>query len=217
MKWELDDNTSDGIRFLLAGAGSLLVLRLLYSGVLQFIGPAPDDALAVACARFHNGYWITDPHTVVLNTTSGIGTRLAMAVAVSMLTAVLFAALVYVLTRRNGTWAIRTLRLTLILSLCWWLFAALTRPVTHARLHAGGIELVNETDLLGQLSLPWPAAKSPMDWTEVRDFTVQGVESRMAVKALTHQGDITLAVGDADDTTDLAKQLRAWRAKHAQP
>ncbi len=221
MKWELDDNTSDGIRFLLVGAGSLLVLRLLYNGVLHFAGPAADDALALACTPFHHGYWITDPHTVVLHAGGGIGTRLAMALAVSMLTAVVLAALAYVLTgtlwRKGGTWAIRTLRLTLILSLCWWLFAALARPAGYARFNAAGMELVDEAALLGQLSLPWPAARVRMNWTDVRDFTVQPVENGMAVNALTPQGAITLAGGDANDAMELAGQLRAWRSKHVRP
>ena len=62
MKWTLGDNAVDGIRFVLVGAGSLLVLRLTYAGIHRALAGSGGDALATACAAFQHGYWTTD-HT----------------------------------------------------------------------------------------------------------------------------------------------------------
>lgn len=214
MKWELDDNTSDGIRFLLVGAGSLLVLRLLYGGVLQLISPTADDALAAACAHFHNGYWITDAHVVVQHTGGGIGARLALAVVLSIAAASALALVVFLLAkamRGNALpWAVRTLRIALVIPFCWWLYASLMRPPACTRFDAEGIVLTRHASILGELSLPWRSTEVRYAWHDVESFTTNVTEGGMEVSAIiSGHGTFPLTTGTAAEVEEFLRQL--WK------
>lgn len=213
MKWELDDNTSDGIRFLLIGAGSLLLLRLGYAGVVQLVIGPPQDALAEACVHFQSGYWMNDPHTVVLDGGAGFGTRLALSAITTVLVALTLAGLTHLLTARagqgGGTWAVRVLRVALIVPFCWWLFAALTRPPVELRFDKTGFVEEKGSALFDQLSLPWPADRTEFRWSEVERVTTRMSEANTMVCAITREDTMTLAVGNAQHAEVLAHELRA--------
>ena len=217
MKWELDDNTSDGIRFLLIGAGSLLLLRLGYAGVVQLVVGPPQDALAEACVHFQSGYWMNDPHTVVLDGGAGFGTRLALSAITTVLVAVVLAGLTHLITacagQVSGSWAVRTLRVALIIPFCWWLFAALTRPPVQLRFDNAGIVQEKGIALFDQLSLPWPAERTEFGWAEVEQISTRMSEVHTMVCAITRGDTLTLAVGNAHHADLLAQELRTLAGK----
>lgn len=217
MKWELDDNTSDGIRFLLVGAGSLLVLRLAYAGIQRVLAPETTDALATACAPFHNGYWLTHAHTLVQQTDGGIGTRLALAVTVTVVGALVLAGLVHVLTRvlgsANGTWTLRTLRLALIIPFCWWLYAALLMPPTQASIGPERIVLRLRSNLLGELSLPWCSSTTTIPWNAIEAIVAEPDDDGMELRVITPTGSSVLAQGAAAEVEVLMQELQRYRAE----
>ena len=217
MKWELDDNTSDGIRFLLVGTGSLLVLRLAYAGIQRVLAPETTDALAMACAPFHHGYWLTHAHTQVQQTDGGIGTRLALAVTVTVVGALVLAGLVHVLTRvlgsANGTWTLRTLRLALIIPFCWWLYVALLVPPTQASIGPEGIELRQRANLLGELSLPWGGTSTTIPWNLIEAFAAEPANDGVELRVITPTGSSVLAHGATAEIEVLVQELQRYRAE----
>lgn len=212
MKWELDDNTSDGIRFLLIGAGSLLLLRLGYAGVLQLVSGPPKDALAEACAYFQSGYWIADPHTVVLDGGADMVTRIALAVIITVVVALLLAGLAQLLSARFGqggsTWTVRVLRVALIIPFCWWLFAALTRPPVELHFNSAGFAVRRQAALFGRLSLPWPAEHITHRWDDFEGIITTEVEHGTAVLAIASEDTMILGVGHPKQAHLLAEALR---------
>jgi len=216
MKWELDDNTSDGIRFLLVGAGSLLVLRLAYAGVQRLLFPDNTDALAMACAPFHNGYWLAEAHTVVQQTDGGIGTRLALAVIVTVLVALLLAGLVHLLARlfgsSTGRWTLGTLRLALIIPFGWWLYAALMRPPVRANVDPEGIVLVREAAVLGELSLPWGRSNTAILWNSIEGIAAEPSAGGMELRLITKTGIAVLTQGTAAEVETLVRELQRYQA-----
>lgn len=162
MKWELDDTTSDGIRFLLIGSGSLLLLRLAYSCVL-LLTQTPSTAELQACiAEFRNGYLITDPKTLIRGGMS-VGERLALALVLSMASGIAAGLLAYLVSK---TWVVAA-RLGLLLALLWFMYAALLLP--PKKIVLGSEDLVQSTRpaVLGELSLPWPATETNYPWANV--------------------------------------------------
>ena len=217
MKWELDDNTSDGIRFLLVGTGSLLVLRLAYAGIQRVLAPETTDALAMACVPFHHGYWLTNAHTLVQQTDGGIGTRLALAVTLTVVGALVLAGLVHLLTRlfgsANGPWTLRTLRLALIIPFCWWLYAALLVPPTQASIGPEGIVLRLRSNLLGELSLPWCSSTTTIPWNAIEAIVAEPDDDGMELRVITPTGSSVLAQGAAAEVEVLMQELQCYRAE----
>ncbi|HRF81607.1 MAG TPA: hypothetical protein PL070_16135 [Flavobacteriales bacterium] len=217
MKWELDDNTSDGIRFLLVGTGSLLVLRLAYAGIQRVLAPETTDALAMACTPFHHGYWLTNAHTLVQQTDGGIGTRLALGVTISVVVALVLAGLVHLLTRlfgsANGTWTLRTLRLAMIVPFCWWLYAALLVPPTQASIGPEGIVQRQRSNLLGELSLPWGSSSTTIPWNAIEAFAAKPADDGVELRVTTPTGSLVLAQGAAADVEALVQELQRYRAE----
>ena len=217
MKWELDDNTSDGIRFLLVGTGSLLVLRLAYAGIQRVLAPETTDALAMACVPFHHGYWLTNAHTLVQQTDGGIGTRLALAVTLTVVVALVLAGLVHLLTRvlgsANGTWTLRTLRLALIIPFCWWLYVALLLPPMQTSISPEGVVLRQRANLLGELSLPWGGTSTTIPWNAIEAFAAEPVDDGVELRVITPTGNSVLAQGAATEVEVLMQELQRYRAE----
>jgi hypothetical protein len=217
MKWELDDNTSDGIRFLLIGAGSLLVLRFCYSGVVKLLSAPPQGALAEACVHFQSGYWISDPHAVVLDGGAGIGTRLALTVMITVVVALALAGLTHLLTstakQSNGSWAVRLLRVALVVPFCWWLFAALTQPPTEVHFDSTGFSVQRRPALFGALSLPLPTDHTAYNWADFEAVSTTKVEQGAAVITSASEDTMILAVGGSEDAHSLALALRSLAGK----
>jgi hypothetical protein len=217
MKWELDDNTSDGIRFLLIGAGSLLLLRLGYAGVVEMASGPPRDALAAACTHFQSGYWMNDPHTVVLDGGAAFGTRLALSIIITVVIALVLAGLAQLLTKRTGngggSWAVRLLRVALVVPFCWWLFASLTRPPIEVHFDSAGFSVARRSALFDRLSLPWPAQYEAYNWADFEKITTSEVERGMAVLAFTSEDTMILAVGGPEEARSLALALRSLAGK----
>jgi hypothetical protein len=211
MKWELEDNTSDGIRFLLIGAGSLLVLRLCYSAVLMLLGVPDEDELGAAIAHFRSGYWIiaTD---VLVTVPSTIGTRLSLAFSTSLVFALFAAGLVYQLAMLLGKESINrwllVLRTTLIAALVWSLFASLSLPPSTATLDARGISITRRTALFGTLSLPWSTHTVTTPWSAIKAVEVSFTEEGHIVEALTDDGALILCTGAKADAERLATAIR---------
>lgn len=212
MKWELDDNTSDGIRFLLIGAGSLLVLRLGYSAVLMLFDVPDEDDLGAAIAHFRSGYWISATD-VLVTMPSTIGTRLSLAFSASVLFALFASGLVYQLSMLIGKESINrwllVLRTTLVAALVWSLFASLLLPPSTATLDARGISITRRTTLFGTLSLPWRTHTSTTPWSAIEAVEVSFTEEGHTVEALTEDGSLTLCTGAQADAERLARAIRA--------
>ncbi len=174
MKWELDDTTSDGIRFLLIGSGSLLLLRLVYSGVLLLTQAPYTTELQACIAEFRNGYLITDPHMLIRGGMS-VGERLALALVLSMASGIAAGLLAYLVSK---TWVVAA-RLGLLLALLWFMYAALLLPPKKTIL--GSEDLVQSTRpaVLGELSLPWPAVEVHHPWAGIETIQVRSVTSSL--------------------------------------
>lgn len=211
MKWELDDNTSDGIRFLLIGAGSLLVLRLCYSGVLMLFDVPDGDELGAAIKRFRSGYWIS-ASDVLVTVPSSIGTRLSLAFSASVVLALLASGLAYQLAILLGKDTINrwlmVLRTTLIATLAWSLFASLSLPPSTATLDAHGISISRRTALFGTLSLPWSTHTSTTPWSAIKAVEISYTEEGHTVEALTVDGALILCTGAQADAERLAAAIR---------
>lgn len=211
MKWELDDNTSDGIRFLLIGAGILLVLRLCYSGVLMLLDGPDGDELGAAITQFRSGYWISASDVLVTGPSS-IGTRLSLAFSASVVLALLASGLAYQLAillgkERIDRW-LMVLRTTLITALAWSLFAALSLPPTTASLQEQGIGINSRPSLFGVLSLPWRMHKATTPWSAVKAVVVSYTDEGHTVEALTEDGALILCTGEQADAERLAAAIR---------
>ncbi|MBL7950105.1 MAG: hypothetical protein JNM62_00180 [Flavobacteriales bacterium] len=211
MKWELDDTTSDGIQFLLVGTGSLLLLRLLYAGVLMLMGVPDGDELGAAIAEFRSGYWISDTD-VLVSTSSSIGTRLALAVSSSLIMALLLAGAVYQLALLAGKETIRpwstVLRIALVATLAWSLFAALLLPPCTATLNERGLTVTQRPALFGVLSLPWTARTVTTPWSAVEAIEVSSSEEGHTVQAATKDGTVNLYTGEQAHAERLARGIR---------
>lgn len=216
MKWELDDTTSDGIRFLLIGAGSLLLLRLGYVGLQHWMAPAPGDALATASLPFRQGYLLRGP--ALVGGTSGVGVRLALALTLSVACALLCAAVLHVLARLAGrsasTWSTSGLRVSLALAFCWWIAAALLIPPHVARFDAEGLHITQRPAVLDLLSLPWSAATRTLPWSAVEAIEVSPSEDGTTVEAMTEDGPWTLGSATPVDAEELAGLLRERYLMH---
>ena len=217
MKWELGDNAVDGIRFVLVGAGSLLVLRLAYSGVLHALGGAEGDVLATVCTPFRSGYWTTDPYMVMGHTAGGVGSRLAMAMAVSMGVASALALAVYLLLRvQQGAavrWAVGTMRTVLVVLVGWFLYAALMRPPAYTRFGTEALVLHQQASLFHELSLPWRSTETHHAWSQVRGFSTRTTtEGTEVVADITGHGEVLLTSGTAAEAKALVIELNMRNA-----
>lgn len=216
MKWDLGDNAEDGIRFLLVGAGSLLVLRLAYMGIVHIANGAEPDTLAAACAPFRYGYWATDPHVVVAHD-DGLGARLALALTVSMATATVLALVVYLIVRmiRSAAlpWAVGTLRTVLLLLGGWFLYAALLHPPAYVRFEKDALVVHQQAHLFGALSLPWGNTEIRHGRAQITGFSTR-TEARATpvLVTITGQGEMMLTNGTATEAKALATQLVLWKA-----
>ncbi len=214
MKWELDDTTSDGIRFLFVGAGGLLVLRLLYAGVLMLMGVPEGDELGAAIAQFRNGYWISDAD-VLVTTTNSIGTRLALALSVTFVGALVAAILVHMLAKLAHKDAAHlslfVLRASLVLALTWSVFASLLLPPSIVVLNMGGLTTTRRPALFGVLSLPWAVTETTYAWSTVQSISVEETEGGSTIYAVLHDERLPLTTGAKDDAKlqELAELIEA--------
>lgn len=211
MKWELDDNTSDGIRFLLIGAGSLLLLRLCYSGVLMLLDGPDGDELGAAIKQFRHGYWISDVDVLVTGPSS-IGARLSLALSASVVLALFASGVTYQVAilwgkESVGRW-LMVLRVTLITALAWTLFAALSLPPNTATIHERGIAINSRPSLFGVISLPWRAQETNTPWSAVEAVVVSSAENGHTVEAWTKDGALILCTGAEADAERLAAAIR---------
>lgn len=170
MKWSLGDTTADGVRFLLLGAGALLVMRLLFAGFDHWLNAHPADELAAAIAPFRSGYLSTSTHKLV--TDGGeVSTRLAMAIPSSIGAALLTALAIFlcckVLRKPHQRATSLALRLTLVVALVWFMNAALFIPPRTVLINTQGLDLLTRPALFDRLSLPTPATREHLTWTQV--------------------------------------------------
>jgi hypothetical protein len=185
MKWDLDDTASDAVRFLLIGAGSLLLLRLGHRVLQHWYVAHPSDALSQATAAFHQGYLIGQPATVVVGG-GGTGTRLAMAFLAGCASVLvpggLVAWVVRLLGRSTaGIW--RAARYLLLVSLGWWAFTALVHPPITVQFDQNGFTRSERVALLGELGLPISLSHEQVSWSAVDSLTIDGEGARLAANA----------------------------------
>lgn len=212
MKWELSDTTQDGIRFLLAGAGSLFLLRLGYLGISHLLGGA-DDALAMACKPFQYGYWLGGAHTVANTDGGGVGARIALAMVVAVVMALVIGLLVYLVARatgRSSSMAVGTMRVVLVLALAWWLYAALAAPHKYTRFTAEGIERMVHPRAIGALTWPWGAQRYTIPWNEVAAINTHTKDDLSTVSVEHGAYHFTLATGSSEETKALVAELRKY-------
>lgn len=180
MRLQLSDTTSDAIRFLLIGAGSLFILRLAYAGISRSTLASDPSELEARISEFQNGYLLSDQNTLVTDG-MGVGERIALALVVAAILASVVALVVYMLLRASGRpggpVVVGAARITLILSLLWFTYAALLLPPRTARFLPAGIVLTHRPAALGELSLPWPGTTSNYDWSTIDGVEVAASES----------------------------------------
>ncbi len=222
MKWTLGDNAVDGIRFVLVGAGSLLVLRLTYAGIHRALAGSGGDALATACAAFQHGYWTTDPYMVVAGAPGGVGPRLALAMVVSVGAASVLAFAVYLtlrLARRAALpVAVGTMRAALLLFVGWSLYAALMLPPAYARFAPDGMVVHRQASLFHEVSLPWGSREARYAWDQVQGFEIRSMaDGAQAVARLTAGSDVPLTTGITLGVEDLVRELNLWKSHAGQP
>jgi hypothetical protein len=209
MKWELDDTTSDGIRFLLVGAGGLLVLRLGYLGISHLLTSA-DDALALACRPLQQGYWLGDAHSVASTAGGGVGARLALAVVAAVAMAVIGGLVVYIVSRslgRTSLAAVRTMRVILVMALAWWLHAALAVPRMSTRFTEVGIERTMHMRAIGDLPWPWGTERYTIPWNEVSSIDTHAMDDLSTVSVQHGSYLFTLATGTNEEAATLVAAL----------
>lgn len=212
MSWELGDNTSDGIRFALVGAGSLLVLRLLHAGVLLLMEMPGGDELGASMAHFRVGYWISNTD-VLVTTAHGIGTRLALGLSVSFVVALLAAGATYALARmvgkESGRLWLLVLRTALIVTLGWSLFAALLLPPSTATLSEHGLTITQRPALFGVLTLPGAARTETTPWSAIEAVEALPTAEGHSVRAVKKVGAVILCTGEQADAEELARVISA--------
>lgn len=176
MKPVLSDTTADAIRFLLLGAGVILLLRLLYAAIALWSASPLTADLPVAIAELRNGYLLNDPMTLVVGG-SPVGTRLALAALLTGLCAVAIAILGALLARPLGFSPIRTAvtgaRIALFVCGIWWFFAALVLPPRSVQVGTSELVRTVRPSVLGELSLPWSGTE-----TRVGMDMIDGIEHR---------------------------------------
>lgn len=211
MKWELDDTTSDGIRFLLVGAASLLLLRLAYLGIGHLL-PGAEDALALACKPLQHGYWLSDAHTVAVLYDADVGTRLALAVVLAVVLALVIGLLVYVVARsmgRTSLAAVRTIRVVLVIALAWWVYAALAVPRKSTRFTEVGIERTVRMRTIGDLTWPWGVERYTIPWNEVAAIKIHAMDDLTTVSVEHGSYYFVLATGTKEEAAALVAALNA--------
>lgn len=221
MKWHLDDTTSDGIRFLLIGAGSLLGLRLLYTGILVLIASSETGELHASIAQFNNGYLLTGADLLVTGGL-GLGVRIALATIVAFVCAacgaVVGALLGKIMKRSQLRMALSMARTVLALSLLWFVYAATMVPPAATRLTAQGMVRITRPALFGELSLPWPHSTTTVAWSAVDALEARSLVSSSSpaanmqiVEALSGGERIVLLTTEADParTQRLAQLISA--------
>lgn len=212
MKWALSDTTQDGIRFLVVGAGSLLLLRLGYLGIGHLLAGA-EDALAQACRPFQQGYWLGDTHRVAHTDGGGVGARLALAVVVAVAMALGAGLVVYLLGRavgRSSAAAVRTMRVVLVVTLAWWLYAALAVPRKSTRFTEEGIERTVRMRAIGELPWPWGAERYTIPWNQVPAVDTHVLDDRATVAVQHGSYHFTLATGSKEEAAALVAELRKY-------
>lgn len=186
----MNETTSDAIRFLLIGAGTLFVLRMAHVGILRWIASPATSDLTACIAQFRNGYWITDPDTLVSGG-MGMGERLALAMVVAVAISVLVASIVLVVVRILGRPAskpaVNAARLTLVIVSLWFAFAAVMLPVRAVQLGPEGFTRTVRPAILGELSLPFGAHKDMHPWGEVAHVEVRITRSSAQRQMVLHE------------------------------
>lgn len=212
MKLELGDNTTDGIRFLLVGAGSLLLLRLGHLGISHLLGDE-DDPLALACKPFQYGYWLGDAHTVANTDGGGVGARIALAIVVAVAMALVIGSLVYLVTRatgRSSAMAVGAMRVVLVIALAWWLYAALALPHKHTRFTEEAIECTVRPRAIGALTWPWGAQRYTIPWNEVAAINTHAADDLTTVSVEHGAYYFVLATGSKEETAAMATALSTF-------
>lgn len=225
MKWHLDDTTSDGIRFLLIGAGSLFVLRLVYAGVQHLLLAPLTTDLAACIATFGNGYLLADSTTVV----SGgmlVGERLALALVLMVVCTVLVGLIVAMVAKALGKAptqaAVASARVMLIASGLWWCYAALFAPPRLVRITSDGLQRQQRPAVFGELSLPWIATETMVPWSAVDRVEARGAEngsdidrSHVVVEAFHGEGRLLITTtADTSHATRLAELITTEHIGH---
>lgn len=209
MKWDLDDTASDAVRFLLIGAGSLLLLRLGHMALQHAYVTVPTDALSQATTAFHQGYLIGQPDTVVVGG-GGMGTRLALAFLAGCGSVLLpggIAAWIARLLGRSTAGIWRVARYLLLVSMGWWGFTALARPPITVRFDQDGFTRTERPALFGELSLPMPPTERQVSWSAVDAVKIAGEGRELVatagrdaiVLATTTAGERRAAIQDLAD------------------
>ncbi|HQW07173.1 MAG: hypothetical protein IPH05_13880 [Flavobacteriales bacterium] len=220
MKWELDDTTSDGIRFLLVGAGSLFALRLAYVGILRWNQAAEPNSLEARVAEFQNGYWLADAHTLVTGHMA-VGERMALAVVITAVLAALVAGVVYVIMRvlrRPAERAVvRTARIALVVGGAWFVYAALMVPASSIRLGSEALVQIDRAHI-AELSLPFTTNERTTPWATIDPVQVEertddpsGNNVRYCITARTNGSVITLAEHRTETAGSDTEHLRMER------
>lgn len=172
----LDDTAREALQFLLLGAGSILLGRLLYSGSYHHLDPSGLGTEAEALAPFRNGYLLTEGHTLVANAIAVEG-RMALAALLTLLFGCAVAAVVWVIARLIKAPARRSVltgvRFALATSSLWCLYAALFLPPAATHIEVDGLRIVKRPAFLGQLSLPLVPERMLLSWEDVRSVGVR--------------------------------------------
>lgn len=179
----LDDNTQEGLKFLLLGAGAVLVVRVALGAASYMLAPeAGADELSMALADARDGFLLSDQRMLV-GRSSGLAGRLGLSALVSMAGTLLAAATAAALALRLG-WkplraAVGASRVALVLLLAWCVQAALFMPSRYTRVEQNALVLVHRPAILDMISLPWPASETRLERAGISAFSARSVASSM--------------------------------------
>lgn len=203
MRLGLEDNTRDALHFVVLGAGVLLALRLLVSGVQLLLDPPPTSDLPALLATFRNGYLLRDPNILVTGGMDLPG-RLAIAGVLGALggmgLAAVFGSIAYAARRGPRKSAIRGGRAGLLLAAAWGLYAALLLPPSSVQVRSQGLLFTDRRALFNAISLPWPGGDHMLPWTATSGIkkrsiarSFNGCGAQEQVLAMTKEGHHVIA------------------------
>lgn len=176
MGTRLNDNAKEALQFLMLGSGIVLGLRLAYLGVVQLLMDRSDDPLAASVQAFSHGYLLSGTNIIVV-LGMNIGGRIALAFVLALLVGILLALIGGVLARlfRREVLplAVGLGRTGLLLAGAWGLFAAFALPPMTTTVEPDGLLLGRRPAFMGELSLPLPASKERLPWSEISTIEVR--------------------------------------------
>lgn len=179
----LDDNTQEGLKFLVLGAGAVLVVRVVLWGAASAL--APDDGaseLSIALAGSRHGFLLTDQR-ILVGMTSGLAGRLGFSALIALVGTLVAASAAAALAGPMRWGRLRTAVITsrsvLVVLMAWCVQAALFMPPRYARVEQDALVLVQRPALLDMISLPWPAEETTIRRSAITDLSTRSIASSM--------------------------------------